>query len=496
MLAIDSKYKGSVLLPYLSSDWQKELKTNEEYRVMFVPAKSLLLKSGRYDLLSKYLYIDAYSKGLECRWFEDLYLQYIFYFNNFIEDNADTKKVGKKSFTENFKQLYKSIKETGYDPLKGLIPVSRSMTPIDGGHRIAVCALLNLDVQILFLDTETNFNYSYFQKKGIDQHYLDNVAYNYCKVNVNAFIALRYPTAGSDKDEEVLKLIEEIGDIFYTKNLYLQNNGPYLATQQLYRMHPWSNNDEQDKNISYKAKSCYRSLTPLRLIVFKSNSLNEVIETKEKIRDLYGLGNESIHITDNPSETLECAKLFLNENTFHWLNNASIKNYPRISKLLSDLPSAIKINGLNSENICIEGSSILSAYGLRDVTDIDLFHKSSNPDKKLTNNIELSNFNLKYLSKYTLDDILNDPRLHFYFGNEKCLSLNCLLMMKRNRASLKDMEDIILASKLLKNSNLRKHIGKFNYIYTYYIGQLKFMLKKYLPDLFLSYYRFIRDIKK
>ena len=237
-LAINSKYKGSVLLPYLSSDWQKELKVNEEYLVRFVPAKSLLLKSGRYDLLSKYLYIEAYAAGLECRWFEDLYLQYIFYYNNFVEDNADTKKVGKKSFIENFKQLYISIKESGYDPLKGLIPVSKSMTPIDGGHRIAVCAFLNIDVQILFLDTETNFNYLYFHKKGMDRHYLDYVAYNYCKLNENAFIAVRYPTAGSDKDDAVLKLIEEMGDIFYTRNVYLQNNGPYLATQQLYRMAP------------------------------------------------------------------------------------------------------------------------------------------------------------------------------------------------------------------------------------------------------------------
>jgi hypothetical protein len=40
----------------------------------------------------------------------------------------------------------------------------------------------------------------------MDQLYLDHVAHKYCKVNANAFIALRYPTAGSDKDEEVIKL--------------------------------------------------------------------------------------------------------------------------------------------------------------------------------------------------------------------------------------------------------------------------------------------------
>ena len=492
-LTNNSKYEGSVLLPYLSSDWQKELKINEEYLVRFVPAKSLLLKSGRYDLLSKYLYIDAYSKGLECQWFEDLYLQYIFYFNNFIEDNADTKKVGKKSFIENFKQLYISIKEKGYDPLKGLIPVNRSLTPIDGGHRIAICALLNLDVQILFLDTETNFNYSYFQKKGMDQLYLDHVAHKYCKVNANAFIALRYPTAGSDKDEEVIKLIEEIGDIFYTKNLYLQNNGPYLATQQLYRMHPWSNNDEQDKNICNKANSCYRSLTPLRIIVFKSNSLDKVIETKGKIRTLFGIANDSIHITDNPVETLECANLFLNKNTIHWLNHASKRQPPRFKLLFNLLQQNKKSYGIESDNICFEGSSTLAAYGIRDVSDIDIMHDSYHGDLKLDETIELSNFNLKYLKNYTPEDILYNPENFFYFKNEKFLFLEPLLKLKKKRNLPKDKKDIVEINKLVKKSLIFKYKSKFSFLWTYYLGHSKLILKKLLPTEFIDVYRKIRD---
>jgi hypothetical protein len=154
-----------------------------------------------------------------------------------------------------------------------------------------------------------------------------------------------------------------------------------------------------------------------------------------------------------------------------------------------------KSYGIESDNICFEGSSTLAAYGIRDVSDIDIMHDSYHCDLKLDETIDLSNFNLKYLKNYTPEDVLHNPVNHFYFKNEKFLFLEPLLKLKKKRNLPKDKEDIVGINKLLKKSLIFKYKSKVSFLWTYYLGHSKLVLKKFLPGVFIDVYRRIRDYK-
>jgi hypothetical protein len=487
-----NKYiNGKVLLGELSPDWGKTLDPKHHYCIKTVSAKDILFRSGRFDLLSKYLYIKGYHEKLNLRWYEELYLSFIYHFNNFQESDGVQLKTGKSEFLESFSSLYHDILDNGYDEHRGLIPVTKTMVPIDGGHRIAICALLEIEVKVIILDEGTCFNYQYFSEKRLNQSISDFIAFTYCLYNKNAHIALLYPVGGVKRDEQTFKILNDRFDVFYVKEVELYGNGPFLLVQNAYRLHPWFSHTDQNENVKRKMKACFQGLAPLKVVVFHADSLDDVLSAKDAIRNLHQLENDSIHITDNSEETLECAKMLLNENSIHWLNNAQKFTPVRYEKLFQKLVSEVDSEKL--ESLCIEGSSVLATYGIRDVSDIDLWGNEENLLLLNNSEIEWSNENLAYLKECSLNDILNDPRNHFYYKDVKVLSLHILHKLKKARRSDKDKQDIVLIETMIVNQGHEKLLSQIDFLYTYYLGQLKLKLKAFLPKFVLGIYRSLRS---
>ena len=71
-----------------------------------------------------------------------------------------------------------------------------------------------------------------------------------------------------------------------------------------------------------KVSQAFSSFSEIHLIFFKEKSLEKVNKIKISLREKFNIDKASIHITDNNNETYDLAKLILNDNSIHFLNNA------------------------------------------------------------------------------------------------------------------------------------------------------------------------------
>jgi hypothetical protein len=95
---------------------------------------------------------------------------------------------------------------------------------------------------------------------------------------------------------------------------------------------------------------------------------------------------------------------------------------------------------------CVDTGGVLSAYGLRNCSDFDLI---------LDKNFEapfidwgLNNFTREKYG-YNIDELLYNPRHHFYHKGIRFVSLAMVLEFKSKKGNQKDLADINLIQKFL-----------------------------------------------
>lgn len=90
---------------------------------------------------------------------------------------------------------------------------------------------------------------------------------------------------------------------------------------QIYYGEEWLGNVENNfKGSQGKLVECFKNFEPVRVIAFQADNLEEVIEIKEKIRDIFKIGKHSVHITDTKEEAIRVARIVFNNNSIHFLN--------------------------------------------------------------------------------------------------------------------------------------------------------------------------------
>lgn len=144
-------------------------------------------------------------------------------------------------------------------------------------------------------------------------------------------------------------------------------------------------------------------------------------------------------MSDYSIDTFRIASSLLNENSIHFLNNGTNDLSKKTKKTLENYFNKL---GNNNEDYCITSSVIIEMYGLRNAKDIDYLQKNNN----ILNIENVNNHNGIWLSYYTKtkNDIIYNPKNHFYFNGFKFVSLNIIKEMKQNRNEIKDQNDLKL----------------------------------------------------
>ena len=128
-----------------------------------------LTSKYRYDVFIKYYYVQAYLENKNYKLAQNMYLEHIKSFNNFIE--PDGKKKGKKEFIENFNTLINDIKINGIN--KTIIPITKNGEIIDGAHRLAIALYLNIKIQFAIFDLlDANYSKEFFLNRGYNLEHI------------------------------------------------------------------------------------------------------------------------------------------------------------------------------------------------------------------------------------------------------------------------------------------------------------------------------------
>lgn len=446
-------------------------------------AKELIVPE-RFDLMAKYLYGKAILENINIPFAEELYLAHIGAFSDytFIEGDGLGKN-SKEKYISSFKNILYSIRNKGFDEKESLIPVGSNGEILDGAHRTISAIILNRKVKIIrLLKSVANYDYSFFRNKGLEEKYLDYMAYEYCKLKNNVYIACIWPSA-VDKNEEIKKIIQEQGKIFYYKEIELTEQGQINFLAQIYCRHNWIGSYRDNfRGVNSKANECFRNKGNVRIFAFEAENLDKVLEVKLKIRELFKIGNDSIHITDNKEESIEIAQLVFNENSILHLNYGKPTKYKRNYEMLMNYLDRLKINNKNMENFLIVSSMSLSIFGLREANDLDFIAIDSY--KEIEDDLIDEHSKELVYHKKSKEELIFSPENYFYYNGLKFVSLIQLKNMKINRNETKDKEDIKLINLILSKKKIISiffHKTKFYFYKNLRIKKIK--LKKLLIDI-------------
>ena len=235
--------------------------------------------------------------------------------------------------------------------------------------------------------------------------------------------------------------------------LFLKNNGPLLFALQVYEYEPYIGSISNNfKGARHKVSECFiNSKNPLRVYLIECESLEKTKELKKELRTMFKDHN-AIHTNDTHDEAINIAKIVFVQNSINFLNTAKYKFFSNFNEFFYKFKNWVK--NKESEFFCIDGSAVLSAYGIRDCNDLDILHHKydSEINELKSEKIESQNKEIKFHNK-NISDIIFDPKNHFYFKGIKFTALNLVENFKRNRSSKpNDIVDISLIKSLYSNN--------------------------------------------
>lgn len=409
----------------------------------------------RFDLLAKYLYIKYYFNNYKSSFYKDLYKSHIITFNKAWEYPGTKRNIDE--FITSFNILIESIKKSGYDE-KNIIEVDSNNIIINGAHRLMICYYLNIKPNIKKVNKSncnSNYNYDFFLNRNnywrrdnenyqnLPIIYSDTMALEYIKIKTNVRTMILYPISYKlGKRDEIEKIINNYGVLYYKKKVNLNKNGVCNLIKEMYRGESWIGGIFPNDNCGGKFDVCY-SEYPTELYIIDFNRGADIIKFKEECRKIFNKGKHSLHISDGKVDTFRIGSSLLNDNSIHFLNNGTNNLSNNTKDLLIKYFNKI---GNNNEDYCLTSSLIMELFNLRNAKDIDYFHINNK-------NINIKNIGLhkgKWEDYYHIkkNEIIYNPKYHFFFNGYKFTTLNIIKKMKENRKEIKDINDIKLINNL------------------------------------------------
>ena len=405
----------------------------------------VFLNSSRFDILAKYIYAQLYLNNRDTKYGEDIYYNHLKVWNDCKYGDG---KNGIEEYKSSFHSLLDSINTNGFDSSKSKVKSIGNNLLLNGGHRVAACLALNKPISFEQGGAgQSNVDYKYFQNKsdflegGLKEKYCDSIAIEYSKIKSNTFVATIFPSASGDLNaaEDV---INQYSDVFYSKKIYLNPTGAFNLMRQIYYREPWTGSiDNGYPGIKEKTNLCFSKDGHVTVYLITTDHSN-TLEIKKRVRDIFGIGNHSIHINDTWEETFRLARCFFNDNSIKMMN-CMLPNYYKSFDDLSYLFFQNLIhNRIDPDNYCITASSVLSVLGLRHGKDLDYLHRGP----RIDGHPDIDSHNEYSKGRYdkTIDDIIYNPENHFYFNGLKYASLDIIKQLKEKRGEDKDKKDLNL----------------------------------------------------
>ncbi len=437
------------LMNLVEPHFHEELE-NESYEVD-VRGPCGLLTWNRLDIAFKLIYLE-YRNVCE-RFAKDVYDEHIhaLTLGKNIEP-GNPKKNSKERFISEFDRVYEDILTKGFDVSQSIIPLASDGSIVNGAHRLASAIHANKPVACVNVEATPHiYDYQFFYSRRVSKSSIELAVSKFIETANNVYIALIWPSA-TGYDQDVAELIPSV---VYKKEVKLNSNGAKNLLIQVYHSEMWLGNvGNKFSGVDGKFVECFKNFNSLRVIAFQADSFDNVLLIKQNIRDLFNIGKHSIHITDTKLEAIRVSRLVFNENSVHFLNYAEPHRYLSTHFELGRFKKFIKSNNLDKKEILIDGSLLLSLYGLRESKDVDYLSMNVLANAKFDVDININNHDEDL--KFHQEDksmLICNPFFHFYHDDLKFISFQQLYRMKKNRGEEKDLNDLAMMDSLLNNDS-------------------------------------------
>jgi hypothetical protein len=330
----------------------------------------------------------------------------------------------------------------------------------------------------------------------------DEIMLQYIKCRNKCFVITVWPTA-TKKINEIVSYLNSKGNIYYVKEIDLSKDG---IRNLMFMMYDEFTTSEKlifiEKKLEYIG--CNSCSNKVAFIIFDNVQNHKLAgqgapfkkEIRNKVAEIINKqnvwGNDLIHINDYFYQTIEYCQTILNDNSINLINNQDVRRYTgehmRESHLkLQTFRNWVYTNMTIEERtkLCLMGSTVLYAYGIRKSNDIDgiLISNTSSEVNSTTNESEAEaelnealyiNFYDKkskfpfadigiegskyWRESWTLKnnniynafqisafaDIVANPRYHMYFQGMKLYLLDHEIVRKILRHGEQDYADFIM----------------------------------------------------
>lgn len=397
----------------------------------------------RFDLAVKYVYLTQKDTHPTLKWHKKIYFEHIKAFSGGKFKEEDGSKKDFDDFLKNYHQLEEAFKSGIFDASSNIIPFKNGINA-DGSHRISLGAFYSLPLKGVSLPQliEPNYNYVFFRDNKQPEWVNDFVFLQNVLSNDDIRIIHVHPKA-KIKHDQILGILLRHGIIpEYHKSIHLSKFAHGLVVRELYKNEKWIGNHKNNFVGAFAhAAQSYTAKKPLNVYFIKESNTEILRNIKNEIREICNIGNFSVHINDTYTETLNLAKIFLNEESIFFLNSCfNNTTFWEADEFIDYLK--YKSYSKNFPDYVLTGSFPLSLIGLRKNKDIDFIcsEKDISIIKSIFKDADCHN---EYIQQFGLDhkDIIYNPVQSFFWKGIKFISLKNVWHLKNQRKERKDYLD-------------------------------------------------------
>lgn len=427
-----------------------------QYPITYIEAKKLVVPE-RLDLIAKILYVDYYLNHRKGEFALDYYKRdlEVCTFGTFNE-YGDSSKNSFADYCDSFHRLIESVRCNGMKR-EWVVPVDKNGIIMDGAHRTAVAAYFGLSVPIIKFDVCCpKMDADLYKKRLAKKEDIEFALTEVCKWKDDLYACCMWPAAeDAEKRERAIHILEMETAVLYRKTINITGNGLNTLIPQIYLSKDWIGSiDNRFVSAAPKIEGCSGN-GKLDVLLFRADGLDHVKIIKGRMRDLFGLAENSLHITDDTKEALDVMQLLFNENSVYFLNHANPFYYIDLNKRIYRFKQMLEDAKADKNAFIIDSSTVMGLYGIRKPGDLDYLYAGVQQVVLKDNEINDHAGERKYHDQ-TMDDLIYNPNNYFYYFGLKIITLEILAGFKRNRNSRKDKEDLMAINSYFEHKHKLK----------------------------------------
>lgn len=252
------------------------------------------------------------------------------------------------------------------------------------------------------------------------------------EVKDDYYMACIWPAAEISKAACAVEMLKQTGRIIYAKDVWFTYNGLKNFMIEIYGHQAWIGNIwNRFSGVLKHLNGCYCAGKPVKTYVFSAPSLDAVTAVKGEIRKMFGIGNSSIHISDNRKETSDMIQLLYNRNSVDFLNYGQPFRYKKVYLAIKKEVRLLQEENLDKARIILGPEVLMEVCGLGRALQVDGY--TDYPEDVLNeteNRLVIKSCTEIESGGLEVSELLYDPKNYFYHEGMKVMTPQCVLTGK------------------------------------------------------------------